>query len=109
MGIVARLFKKAHEQPELAEPVIKITAEKEAAEKWETIPAYIEASSKDYQLVSIIATAIATGEQPASQFIVKKIMQRNPEAKLVSLIVASVAAGNEADQHFIVQRIATKK
>ena len=73
--------------------------------KWKAVPAYIEASEEEYQLVSLIATAIAAGDQPKSQFVVKKVMQRNPEAKLVSIIASSLAAGLNEKSQFVIRRI----
>ena len=54
----------------------------ESEMKWKAVPAYIEASEEEYQLVSLIATAIAADDQPKSQFVVKKVMQRNPRRNL---------------------------
>jgi hypothetical protein len=105
MGLFTRLFKKSEHHQEIT----KISSEKhdddEYETKWKVVPAYIEASTEDYQLVSLIATAIAAGDQPKSQFVVKKVMQRNPEAKLVSIIAASLAAGINAQSQFVVQKI----
>lgn len=108
MGLFTRLFKKSEPHQEIT----KISSEKhdddESEMKWKEVPAYIEASTEDYQLVSLIATAIAAGDQPKSQFVVKKVMQRNPEAKLVSIIAASLAAGINAQSQFVVQKIHKK-
>lgn len=78
-------------------------------DEWEAIPAYIAADPADYQLVSVIATAIAAGDRPDSQFVVKNIYQANPEAKEVSLIAASLAAGALEDSQFVVKRIHKKR
>lgn len=75
---------------------------------WEAVPAYIEADPADYSLVSLIATAIAAGDQPDSEFVVKKIYQRNPEAKLVSLVAASLAAGALNESQLVVKSISKK-
>lgn len=77
--------------------------------EWEPVPAYIEADPADYELVSVIATAIAAGDRPNSQFVVKKIYQRNPEAQTVSLIAASLAAGALDDSQFVVKSIHQKR
>lgn len=77
--------------------------------EWEPVPAYIEAEPTDYELVSIIATAIAAGDRPDSQFVVKKIYQRNPEARLVSVIAASLVAGALDDSQFVVKSIQQKR
>ncbi|OJG15888.1 hypothetical protein RU96_GL001865 [Enterococcus canintestini] len=72
------------------------------------VPAYIETDAKNYELVSVIAAAIMAGEQTDSQFVVKKILERNPEAQLVSVIAASIAAGEQADSQMIVKKIIKK-
>lgn len=60
-------------------------------EEWKTVPEYIETDSSEYLKVSLIASAIASGDYPESEFVVKKIYKRNPEAKIVSIIAASLA------------------
>ena len=88
MGLFARLFKKSEPHQEITKTSSETLDDNESEMKWKAVPAYIEASEEEYQLVSLIATAIAAGDQPKSQFVVKKVMQRNPEAKLkrVSLL-----------------------
>ena len=73
------------------------------------IPAFIPTDPNEYELVSVIATAIAAGDHPKSQFVVKNIMKRNPEAHLVSLISASLAAGTMPESKFIVRKISQVK
>ncbi|MCB5953291.1 hypothetical protein LI951_14550 [Enterococcus sp. BWT-B8] len=106
MGIFARLFHREQQPPELPTSVSETTIKE--VEEWEAVPPYIEASAEDYELVSLIVTAIATGDQPESQFVVKKILQRNPEAKLVSLIATSIAAGTNESSQFVIRKIVKK-
>nr|WP_319216557.1 hypothetical protein [uncultured Trichococcus sp.] len=73
------------------------------------IPAFIPTDPNEYELVSVIATAIAAGDHPKSQFVVKNIMKRNPEAHLVSLISASLAAGTMPESKFVVRKISQVK
>lgn len=73
------------------------------------IPAFIPTDPNEYELVSVIATAIAAGDHPKSQFVVKNIMKRNPEAHLVSLISASIAAGTMPESKFVVKKISQVK
>lgn len=73
------------------------------------IPAFIPTDPNEYELVSVIATAIAAGDHPKSQFVVKNIMKRNPEAHLVSLISASLAAGTMPESKFVVKKISQVK
>lgn len=81
----------------------------EAQEDWEELPAFIETDPADYQLVSLIATAIATGDQPTSQFVVKRILKRNPEVRQVSLIAASIAAGDNPETQQRIRKISKRK
>lgn len=108
MGLFERLFGKSHKE---ASNETQSTETKIAPvdDQWQEVPAYVETDPENYQLVSVIATAIASGDQPESQFVVKKILERNPEAKLVSLIASSIAAGDHPDSQLVVKRIAKKK
>lgn len=82
MGLFKSLFKKEQhtQDTEINESVIQREADN-LEKRWIDIPAYIPAEPKEYQLVSIVATAIAAGEFPESRFVIKKIAKRNPEAK----------------------------
>jgi hypothetical protein len=78
-------------------------------EVWEELPVFINADSKDYQRVSLVATAIATGAQTDSQYVIKRILKRNTEAKQVSLIAASVVAGDFPESQLSIRKILKKK
>lgn len=69
------------------------------------VPAFLPADPEEYQLVSLIATAIASGDQPKTKFVVKRIQKRNPEAKRVALIAASVAAFDQPEKKYQVKSI----
>ena len=90
--------------PRISESVIQREADN-LEKRWIDIPAYIPAESKEYQLVSIVATAIAAGEFPESRFVIKKIAKRNPEAKEVAIIAASIAAELSEESQLVVKRI----
>ncbi|AQP54525.1 hypothetical protein CBF34_01415 [Vagococcus penaei] len=112
MGLFTRLFKKESKALPIEPSNRSIDTNSEdrtLRDEWKAVPAYIEANAEDYQLVSLIATAIATGDQPNSQFVVKKILQRNPEAKLVSLISASIAEASNTSSHSLVVKKIYKK
>ena len=63
MGLFKSLFKKEQhtQDTEINESVIQREADN-LEKRWIDIPAYIPAEPKEYQLVSIVATAIAAGE-----------------------------------------------
>ncbi len=75
--------------------------------RWIDIPdIYSLLSQKEYQLVSIVATAIATGEFPESRFVIKKIAKRNPEAKRsCHYCEPSIAAELSEESQLVVKRI----
>ncbi|MBO0449276.1 hypothetical protein JZO76_06950 [Enterococcus sp. MJM12] len=93
---------------EEAQPISPSAVEKQPTSPWQEVPAYIETDPKNYELVSVIASAIMAGEQSDSQFVVKRILERNPEAKLVSIISASIAAGEQEDSQLTVKKIMKK-
>lgn len=99
------LFKK---EKGLQQNVEATTNKSKIADQWQEVPAYSETDYKNYELVSVIATAIASGDRPESQFVVKRILERNPEAKLVALITSSIAAGDNQTSRLAVKRIAKK-
>ena len=111
MGLFQRLFGKKNKPPETAPTVVdSVTAEKTAvSEEWQELPFYVTADVPEKELVTVVATAIAAGDQPNSQFVVKKIQVKNPEAQLVSLIATSIAAGDQPDSQFIVKKIYQRK
>ncbi|MTD41981.1 hypothetical protein GIX45_25835 [Erwinia sp. CPCC 100877] len=103
------LFNFLKKEKERPNDVVSANERQEAAEgKWQEVPAYIETTSDNYQLVSVIATAIAAGDRPESQFVVKRILERNPEAKLVSLISASTAAIDYQKSRLVVKKMQKK-
>lgn len=108
MGILNRLFRKQESllSPHQSRPDRE---KKEALSEWEKLPAYIPADPKDYPLVSLIATAIASGDKPDSQFTITNIWQRNPEVIDLSLITASLAAETLSDGHYTIKTIYRKK
>lgn len=75
---------------------------------WEEMAVFEAADAGEYELVSIIATAIATGEHRDSRFVVKRILKRNSEVSLVTLIAASIATGNGMDSRFSIKKISKK-
>lgn len=76
---------------------------------WEDVPAYVDADSKEHELVSVIASSIAAGDHPDSEFRIKNIQMRNPEAERVAVIASAMAAGTEKDSQFVVRRIKKRK
>lgn len=72
----------------------------------EQLPAYSEITTQAQQtLVSIIMASIAANDQLTSQFVVKRVLQRNPEVELVALIATSLAAADQPESQFRLKRI----
>lgn len=109
MGFFDRLFKRTQITAAQSKKSMGETKKEAPEEIWSDLPFYIPAAAEDYSLVSVIATAIAAGDSPESEFVIKSIQQRNPEVKQVSLIAASIAAQEAENSSFVVKRIAKKK
>ena len=78
--------RKQHTQDtEINESVIQREADN-LEKRWIDIPAYIPAEPKEYQLVSIVATAIAAGEFPESRFVIKKSQNEIQKQKKLPLL-----------------------
>lgn len=69
------------------------------------LPEYIASDSIDYTLVSTIATAIAAGDQPESEFKVKNILIKNPEFVKVAVIISSIVAADMTDSSWKITNI----
>lgn len=105
MEIFKRLLKRSKENVE--QPKNNIS--RNMGNDWESLPAFVVSDESEHERVSLIATAIAAGDHPNSQFVVKKIMKRNPEVRLVSLIAASLTAATINGSRLNVKSIAKKK
>lgn len=73
--------------------------------RFEQLPVYSETTQAQQTLVSIIMASIAANDQVTSQFVVKQVLQRNPEVELVSLIATSLAAADKPESQFQLKRI----
>lgn len=107
MGLLDFLFKE--KKQELQTNQSPISEFETTSDKYVSIEPYIETTVEKIKLVSIIATSIASGDSPESQFVVKKVLKRNPEAKKIALITASVAATESKDSILIATSIKKRK
>ena len=109
MGFFERIFgkntSKTDSSGDTHKPALDIL---NAQSGYENLPGFIETDSSEYQLVSVIASAIAAGDNPDSTFNIKRILKRNPEVSLVSAIAVSIAAGDSPESQFLVQKIQKK-
>lgn len=109
MGLFQRLFGKkeqpvASKRPEV-EPVLAVNE----YDDWEEVPFYVESKASEQELVAVVATAIAAGDAPESEFQVKKVLSKNLEAQKVALIATAIAAGDVPNSQFQVKKIYQKK
>ncbi|KHD46283.1 hypothetical protein ACVRZD_04120 [Streptococcus hongkongensis] len=107
MGLFQRLFSKS-EKKNHSPNMVDSNESQHITDEWEKLPSYIAVSEEEYSIVSLIATAIAAGDKPDSQFVIKKIMKRNPEVVKVSLITSSLAASEVMDSQFKIKAIYQK-
>lgn len=111
MNLIKRLFTKEQNKEEnvFENNLNSQKISEKESDGWEAIPTFIEMNPKDYERISVIATAIAAGDRPDSQFVIKRILQRNPEARTVAIISASLVSELADDSQLFVKSIAKKK
>lgn len=109
MGLFSKLLARFKKLSLTEEPEVTVEEWQVDETIWEKLPAYIDVDPKDKELVSVIAATIAAGDAPESEFQVKKVQQRNPEAVEVALIASSIAASEFEDSHWVVRNIYKKK
>ncbi|RBR27895.1 hypothetical protein [Enterococcus cecorum] len=79
-----------------------------SGDSWQKLPGYIPADKQEHQIVSLIASVIAAGDKPYSQFVVKNIMKRNSELLQVSLIASSLIQTTDPDVQIKIKKICKK-
>ena len=105
MGILQRLFgKKNSEATEHAS-----TQSAQTESEWEKLEAFVPVEAEEAKHVSIIAAAIGASDYPESQFVVKRVLKRNPETKIISVIASAIAAGESSDSQWAVKEIYQKR
>ena len=107
MGFFKKLFGNDTKNKGKKVAIDRINSSKES--EYENIPGFIETDQSEYELVSVVASAVAAGDNPDSTFTIKKILKRNPEVTLVSAIALSLAAGDSPDSQFTIQSIKKRK
>ena len=108
MGILQRLFGKKNS--EATEHASTKSAQPES--EWEKLEAFVPVEAEEAEEakhVSIIAAAIAASDYPESQFVVKRVLKRNPETKIISVIASAIAAGESNDSQWAVKEIYQKR
>ena len=72
---------------------------------WEPLPAYLPVGPRNHTHTCVIASAIAAGDHPTSEFRVKRVLIANPEHRTVSIIATALAAGALPESSFTVKNI----
>ena len=72
---------------------------------WEPLPAYLPVDAREHAHACVIASAIAAGDHPSSEFRVKRVLVANPEHRTVSIIATALAAGALPESSFTVKNI----
>ena len=71
----------------------------------EPVPAYLPVDAREHAHACVIASAIAAGDHPTSEFRVKRVLVANPEHRTVSIIATALAAGALEQSSFTVKNI----
>ena len=79
------------------------------ADEWELVEAYVPVEASERTIPSVIATAIAAGDRPESEFVVRSVEKPNPEARRVAVIATAIAAGDRPESEFVVRRVYRRK
>lgn len=98
-------FRKKREQKSKAESARQML-DTTTEPQWAELPAYVEATLVEELKATAIAAAIVAGDAAKSQFVVKKVLVRNPEVSRISVIAAAVV---ESTHPLKVIRIAERK
>lgn len=72
---------------------------------WEPLPAYLPVDPHEHTAACVIASAIAAGDHPSSEFHVRRVLVANPEHRTVSVIATALAAGALPESSFTVKNI----
>jgi hypothetical protein len=69
--------------------------------EWVDVPPFLDLEpGEERTLVSVIASAIAAGDNPNTDVEIRRVARENPEYRRVSLIAAAIAAGDRPDASF---------
>ncbi len=115
MGFFDWLRRSSSSEPEATKPqaapvpAAPAPAPARSQEEWEKIPAYLPVDASEHRAVVVAATAIAAGDRPQSQMVVRRVNVVNPEHRLVSCIASAVAAGAMESSKFVVKNVYKKK
>lgn len=76
---------------------------------WEKVALFRPVAKADEIIPALVATSIASGDRPESQFEIVSIKEVDPDVKVVGLIASAIAAFDAPESHFVVKNIYRKK
>lgn len=114
MGLLQKWFhkKKAVEKSAISLPVSKEVSPIESTEEnteWEKVALFRPVAKADEIIPALVATSIASGDRPESQFEIVSIKEVDPDVKVVGMIASAIAAFDAPESHFVVKTIYRKK
>lgn len=108
MGLLDFLFKNKKQVQVLETNKSPAVSETEL-QNFFPIEPYIEATYEENKLISIITVSTVGGDFSNSEYIVKRVLKRNPEAKKIGIIVASLATSESKESTLLVKSIKKRK
>ena len=78
-------------------------------DEWEPVAPFVPVDAAEHRTDVVAATAIAAGDRPESQMVVRRVSAVNPEHRLVSCIASAIAAGSMETSQFVVKNVYKKK
>ena len=76
-----------------------------SSSEWDPLPAYIPVQPEEHPVACVIASAIAAGDRPKSEFKIRRVSMANPEYRRVAVIATALAAGALPESSFTVKTI----
>lgn len=77
----------------------------ERSPEWNPLPAYVPVQPEEHSVACVIASAIAAGDRPTSEFKIRRVSMANPEYRRVAVIATALAAGALPESAFTVKTI----
>lgn len=86
----------------------EVAAPVQPRDEWEPVAPFVPVDAAEHRTVVVAATAIAAGDRPESQMVVRRVSAVNPEHRLVSCIASAIAAGSMETSQLVVKNIYKK-
>ena len=93
----------APEEAPTGEPPNAVSAA--PSSEWAPLPAHLPVQPEEHTAVCVIASAIAAGDRPTSEFKIRRVSMANPEYRRVAVIATALAAGALPESSFTIKSI----